>query len=167
MRNDLEKMIHGLLDETESLFRQRERLEESLQESYRRLCDGSGWQGEEFRRIALEIEETYAAVLGLLPRVATCLRASAFYFPECSALRTRFAEIENTVAALSPSDQMQVSVTWVLIQVRPLLLDALRLTSERPATAEGCGKNVRHRVLTVEQGTNGAEFLTPKQVAVR
>jgi len=58
-------------------------------------------------------------------------------------------------------------VTGVLIQVRPLLLDALRLTSERPQLPRACGKNVRHRVADVEQGTNGAEFLTPKQVAVR
>ncbi|PYT20604.1 MAG: hypothetical protein DMG57_41580 [Acidobacteria bacterium] len=166
MKSDLEKSIRGLLHQTETYFEEYEQFDQSAQASWSRYFNGSACPGDELRRIGLEMDKTYAAVMDdLMPRVGRSLRECAFYRPECRPLRTRFADVEKTIGR--PSDQIRVSPAEVLIELRSVLLDALRLITERPATAESGGKNVRHRVLTVEQGTNGAEFLTPKQVAVR
>src|SRR5437879_5711103 len=134
MKNgDLKKTIRGLLDEMQAVFQQEETLRESLEESDRQLCQpGFGWDGEEFRRIALGMDRTYSAVADLMPRVGKCVRACAFYEPECGRVHKRFGEFKERIGPVSASDEMRVSVPEVLIELRSLLMDTLRVVSEEP-----------------------------------
>src|SRR5207237_1154494 len=66
MTNDLEKSIRGLLDETESLFKKQEALNEALQENWAKFIQPGP---DELAGVVVEMNKTYAVVKDLMARV--------------------------------------------------------------------------------------------------